>query len=278
MTRNTSSFAVNTYSYTLSHRAQDCIARLADRGYLEFELMMYPGHLWPADADVAARQELRRLLQSRGLKVVTLNMPNVDLNVAGAAAEMRAYTLALLRGVVELAGDLGVPGVIIGPGKPNPLFPAPKERLMGHFFAALDELLPLAARVGTSIYVENMPFSFLPDIDGLLAALDRYGDDSIGVVYDVANGYFIKEDMAAALRKSQKRLKLVHLSDTGQQVYRHDPVGLGSVPFASLPPVLREIGHDRLPMLEIISLDADRDIDASAATLTGMGWGRETRG
>jgi sugar phosphate isomerase/epimerase len=119
-----------------------------------------------------------------------------------------------------------------------------------------------------------MPFAFVPDIEGLMEMLDRHGNDNIGVVYDVANGHFIKEDLCAALRRCSKRLTLVHLSDTGQQVYRHDPVGAGDVPFAQVPPVLREIGYARLPMLEIIAPDADKDILASTDILAGLGYAR----
>jgi L-ribulose-5-phosphate 3-epimerase len=272
-----SPFAINTYSYTLGHTARATLESLASRGYAEFELMMYPGHLWPADFGQSSRQELRKFISANGLTVKTLNMPNIDLNVAGAAAEMRAYTLANLRGVVELAGDLGVPGVVIGPGKANPLFPAPTERLMGYFYAALDELEPLAQKAGTSLYVENMPFAFLPGIDALMQALDRYGNDRIGLVYDVANGHFIHEDIGAALRKCRRRLKIVHLSDTNQNVYRHDTIGIGTVDFAPIPAVLAEIGFKEKPILEIISPNADRDIDDSAAKLLAMGWGRTSR-
>jgi sugar phosphate isomerase/epimerase len=272
MSSGASQFAVNTYSYTQSHRVRDCVAALADRGYAEFELMMYPGHLWPGETDAAARRTLGRYLADRGLAVRTLNMPNVDLNVAGATAEMRAYTLGILRSIVELAGDLGASGVVLGPGKQNPLMPAPVERMLGHFFAALDQLVPLAERAGTSLYVENMPFAFLPGIDELLAALDRYGDAGVGVVYDVANGHFIGEDVPAALRRCRERLRIVHLSDTAQDVYRHAAVGLGTVDFAAVPGVLAEIGHDARPILEIIATDADRAIDESAARLSRLGW------
>jgi hypothetical protein len=64
----------------------------------------------------------------------------------------------------------------------------------------------------------------------------------------------------------------VHLSDTNRWQYRHDAVGLGTVPFAEIPPVLAEIGHDRRPILEVISHDADRDILASAQRLTEKGF------
>ncbi len=274
MNRNAPSFACNTYSYTISHGAEDCLVHLADLGFAEFELMMYPGHLWPPDCAAAQRAALRKLIERRDLRVISLNMPNIDMNVAGASAEMRRYTLDLLRQILELAGDLGVPGVVIGPGKANPLFPAPRERLQGYFFAALDELVPTAEKAGTALWVENMPFAFIPDIDGLMQTLDDYGNDEVGIVYDLANGHFVNEDLGDALRRCRKRLKLVHISDTGRQVYRHDPVGTGDVPFAQVPPVLREIGYQRLPMLEIISHDADKDILASTDRLAAMGYAR----
>jgi L-ribulose-5-phosphate 3-epimerase len=272
MNRNAPFFGCNTYSYTIGHTVEDCVTRLADFGFVEFELMMYPGHLWPPDAKAAQRTALRQLVERRGLRVVTLNMPNIDMNIAGASAEMRRYTLDLLRQIVELAGELGAPGVVIGPGKSNPLHPAPRERLEGFFFAALDELVPVARKAGTALWVENMPFAFIPDIEGLMQALDRYGNDDIGIVFDVANSHFIKEELGDALRRCRKRLKLVHLSDTNQQVYRHDPVGMGDVPFAQVPPVLHEIGYARLPMLEIIAQDADNGILASTELLAGMGY------
>jgi sugar phosphate isomerase/epimerase len=201
-------------------------------------------------------------------------MPNIDVNITAASEEMRAHSLDLLERTIVLAGDLGVPGVIIGPGKANPLFAMPRERLMGHFFRALDRLAPVAKQSGTSLYVENMSFAFLPAIDELLAALDSYGNDDLGIVYDVANAWFIHEDIAEGLRKCARRLRLVHYSDTGQSIYRHDAVGLGTVPFAVVPPVLKEIGHRGLPMLEIIAADADRAIDESVASLLALGYGQ----
>jgi L-ribulose-5-phosphate 3-epimerase len=274
MDRNTASFACNTYSYTISHGAEACLLHLADLGFTDFELMIYPGHLWPPNDETASRAALRRFVQSRSLRIVSLNMPNVDINVAGAAEQMRRYSIDLLKGIVTLAGALGVPGVVIGPGKANPLFPAPRERLIGYFFTALDELVPLAEKAGTALWVENMPFAFLPDIDGLMDALDRYSNDDIGIVYDIANGHFINEDIANALRRCRKRLKLLHLSDTGQQHYRHDAIGLGTVPFWEFPPVLAEIGYCERPVLEIISHQADEDILSSADKLAAMGYGR----
>jgi sugar phosphate isomerase/epimerase len=268
-------FAINSYSYTLDHTARAFLDKFADLGFRQFELMNYPGHLWPKHMSPEERRALRRHIEGRGLELVTLNMPNIDVNIAAASEDMRATSLDHLERILHLAGDLGAMGVVVGPGKANPLMAMPREQLIGHFYRALDRLLPVSRQTGARIIVENMPFAFLPGIDELLAALDAYGSDEIGIVYDVANAHFIKEDIAAGLRKCARagRLLLVHVSDTGQSIYRHDVVGLGTVPFALVPPVLAEIGHTRPTMLEIIAPDADAGIEASIARLVAAGYG-----
>lgn len=268
----TASFGINSYSYTIGLSADEFLTGLAARGWREFELMVYPGHLWPKAMSAGQRTALRRHAESLGARVVTLNMANIDVNIAAASDDVRALSLDHLERIVALAGDLGVPGVVIGPGKANPLYPMPRADLMGHFHRALERLVPLARKAGTRLLAENMPFAFLPRIDELMAALDTFGSAEIGVVYDVANGHFIKEDIGHGLRTAKPRLALVHLSDTGIAAYRHDAVGLGTVPFASVPPVLAEIGHTALPMLEVIAADADQHIDESARRLVAAGF------
>lgn len=264
-------FGCNTYSYIRAEHASDCVARLTERGFREFELMVHPGHLWPDMSETEAGR-LRALFVG-GVRLTTLNMPNIDLNVAAAAVEMRRHSLAMLTKVVRLAGALGAPGVVIGPGKANPLFPAPAEELIPHFFAALDALCPIAESAGTALWLENMPFAFLPGIDEIVAALDRYGNDDIGIVYDVANAHFIGEDIHRGLKRCGRRLRLVHLSDTGRRHYRHDPVGQGDVPFAAIPAMLADVGYAARPMLEIISEKGDADILDSASRLAALGFG-----
>ena len=278
MTSLSSAFAVNTYAYMQSRDAGDCIAHLAARGYRAVELMLFPGHLWPAELSPGARRDLRRAAEALGVAITTLNMPNIDINVAAAAEEMRRYSLDQLAASVELAGELGVPALLIGPGKPNPLFPLPTERMMGHFFAALDRLVPLAARHGTSIAIENLPIAFLPGADDLMDALERYGAPGIDIVYDLANAVFHREDPAWGLGRVRDRLRLIHLSDTGHEVYRHDPVGRGVVPFARIPSVLDAIGYRGPSVLEIISPTPDADIEASAAALVSLGWAPRPHG
>lgn len=269
---NAANFGCNTYSYMLTHCAEDCLARLADFGFREFELMVHPGHLWPAEFSTERRRALRALLAQHELQLPALNLPNIDINIASTTPEMRAYTLDLLAETFRLAGEVGASGVVMSPGKASPLLPAAPDVLRGHFFAALDRLCPVAGSAGTALWIENVPFSFLPAIDGIMETLASYGNNDIRIVYDVANAHFIGEDFAEGLKACRERLVLVHLSDTNREVYRHNPVGAGTVPFASVPPALMAVGYHVRPMLEIISRDPERDILASADRLSALGF------
>ncbi len=189
-------FGINSYSYTQSMSAARCVGKLAEHGVKSVELMFYQGHLWITDTK-AKLGELRHTLEQTGVTLVSLNGPNIDLNIAAATVEMREHSIALNIEYLRMAAELNARGLILGPGKPNPLFPLPLETMESHFFRALDVLLPIAERDGIELWVENMPFAFLPDADGLMASIDRYGAGTIGVVYGVANGHFIGEEPVA---------------------------------------------------------------------------------
>lgn len=273
MSNTLKNFCINTYSYTLDWAAAEAMKKISETGYGAVELMMYPGHLWPAEMSSTDRSDLRKLVADLGLEVTTINMPNIDLNIAGATLEMREYSLSILEEAVRMAGDLGAPHIIVGPGKSNPLLSPPREELISHLSAGLDRLCAVSEEVGTGLLLENMPFSFLPSAKDLKEFLDHYGNSNIGIIYDVANGHFIDEDPCAELRLLKDRVKVVHFSDTFKTVYRHDAVGLGDVDFASVSPVLKEIGYINYPVLEVISHSPDSDILMSSKKLSALGIG-----
>ncbi|TCK29210.1 sugar phosphate isomerase/epimerase [Ancylobacter aquaticus] len=269
-----SDYVINLYAYTLNRTAQEAMAELADHGFEAFELMMYPGHLWMPDMDAGARAALRKFIASRNLHIQSVNQPNIDINIAAAAPEMREHSIRMMARMVECAGEFGARQVLIGPGKVNPLMPMPRDQLIGHFYRALDQLVPLAQKAGTQVLVENMPFAFLPDAEGLLTVVEGYGSDDVGILYDLANGAFIKEDIRAALKRCGDRLKLVHLSDTGTKVYKHDPVGHGTMDFGALIEDLAAIGWTERPVLEIIGVSEQpsAEILDSIRRLEEVGW------
>jgi sugar phosphate isomerase/epimerase len=263
-------FGINTYSYTQSMSAADCLRHLADLGVTSFELMCYPGHLWITDSP-GTLADIRKVVEANGLTLQSLNSPNIDLNIGAATSEMRAFCLALNTGFLRLAEEIGAGGIILGPGKPNPLFPLPTDAMQVHFFRALDELVPLAEKWGRQIFIENMPFAYIPTAANVMETLGRYGNDGVGICYDVANGHFIGETPADEIATCASRLGLVHVSDTTRAEFRHDPVGLGDVDVKPLATAIEKAGFDKPVLLEIISSDADRDIGASIRALRDHG-------
>jgi sugar phosphate isomerase/epimerase len=151
----------------------------------------------------------------------------------------------------------------------------PRERMIAHFYRALDTLAPLARKVGTKLLIENMPFAFLPDAEGLMRVIDLYGDPGIRVIYDVANAHFIGESPVEGLKRVRERLGLVHFSDTTRQSYKHDPLGRGDVPLAGVAATMKQVGYTELPMLEIISHTPDPDIADSCRRLQQAGFGHD---
>lgn len=266
-------FGVNTYSYTLDHTAEEAAEKLAKFGYGFVEFMVYPGHFWPPDMDAASRRAFRDKMSDLGLRVTSVNMPNIDINIAAATPQMRDYSLGMLEAAIRLAGDVGAEFVIVGPGKANPLLPPSRQVLLSHLTEGLDRLIEVADDAGTEILLENMPFSFLPSIADILSFLETYETRDLGVIYDVANGHFIGADPCEEIRLLGSKLKLLHLSDTGQTAYRHDAVGLGDVDFASVPPALKDAGYSGPPVLEVIDPSPDTKCVESTEALIRLGFG-----
>ncbi|MSO93321.1 MAG: sugar phosphate isomerase/epimerase [Rhodospirillales bacterium] len=263
---------VNTYSYTYSHRALDCLLHLKALGYRAFEILSTPPHFWPPALDGQARLDIPRALREEGLRILSFNHPSLDHNLVSPMPEMRRYTVERFLEFIRLAGEWGVPWIILVPGRVSPLFPAPRPWLEEWFGEGMRTLAEAAKQAGVQLLIENVPTAWLPKADEVAAMLDALAIPELGVCYDVANAAFIGEDPAAGLKRLGSRVRVVHLSDTGRDRWRHDPVGRGSVDFRAFAAALRDIGYKGPSMLEIVSPTPDVDIPESHGRLVPLGW------
>ena len=207
-----------------------------------------------------------------GLTVETINLPSLDQNLASASTEMRDYTVRLFERLIAIAETIGATGVIVVTGRVNPLIPPARPDLEGWFADAFERVLRAAERTGVHLLLENIPMGVYPRADQLIGFAEHIGSPLVGVCYDIANAHFIGEDTAEGLGQVQPRLGIVHLSDTGRQTWRHDPVGQGSCDFAAFGAKLREIGYSRTSMLEIVSEQPIEGIVASHRKIAQLGW------
>ena len=256
--------ALNTYGYIWSHPVETFIDTFSKAGYSQFELMVQPGHL---DNVLSSKQveTVRAMLASGEVTACSLNMPTLDTNMISAFPEMRAYTISVLKRNIILAAHLRIPAVVTGPGRLNPLSPAPLQLVRDWLDQAFDSICPVARENGVTLAVENLPMAALPLAEDILQFVTRRNDPCLGICYDVANAHYAGEDPADGLRTLAGRLSLVHFSDTTRQAWRHDAVGQGDVKFGRAREALDEIGYSGPLVLEIIGGDpvaAVRDSDA----------------
>jgi sugar phosphate isomerase/epimerase len=159
----------------------------------------------------------------------------------------------------------------------NSLINPPVKWMRDWFVEGTKELVAHAKGSGTEIILENVPFTFLPTAKDMLDVANDI-DASVGINFDVCNSAYIKEDPAAAIRMLGSRVKNVHISDSGYEVFKHDRLGTGMVQPAPAAAALRDIGYTGLTVLEIITdaaqpgTDPDGDLAASHDILAQHGW------
>lgn len=179
---------------------------------------------------------------------------------------------------IDLAADIGTETVVVVPGRMSPLFPPPADRRTTWVGDGVAKLLPRAEDRGVTLAIENVPFAAFPDKDALERFVRGFTSKAIGICYDAANAHFIKEDPAAGIRQLADLLRVVHLSDTDQVNWRHDPVGRGTVPFAAVAQAMNDIDFKGACTLEIIGPDPDAAILSSHRALEPLGFAKAGAG
>jgi L-ribulose-5-phosphate 3-epimerase len=263
---------INTYGYIWSTPLADCLRRLAELGYREFEPVINPPHLALDEGDRAWRRRLASAMRADGIVVRSVNLPSLDANLASSMRRMRDYSVGVFRAAIELAADLGASNLITVPGRVNPLLAPPMAQRIAWMRESLEQLIPHAEAHGISLALENVPFASFPDADSLLTFVRGMASPTLSICYDVANAHFIGESPAAGLRLVRDLLNVVHCSDTTRSAWRHAEVGAGDVPFAEVHAALDEIGFQGPCMLEIIDTRPEEAILRSHRALAGFGF------
>jgi L-ribulose-5-phosphate 3-epimerase len=262
---------VNTMSFMWRYSAREALEALARQGYRRFELMAQPPHLDPM-MDRAQVVEFARFLRDAQLTVETINLPSLDQNLASASPQMRDYSVRLFERLIAIAEAIGAKAIITVTGRVNPLIPPPRQDLEAWFGEAFERVLGTAERSGVELWLENIPMGVYARAEQLIELADHIGSARVGICYDIANAHFIGEDPVAGLEEVRSRIKIVHLSDTRRDAWRHDPVGQGDCDFAGFGNKLQEMGYGGTSMLEIVADPPIENIVESHRKLAAWGW------
>jgi len=257
----------------------EALKHLHVMGYRNFEMLFFPPHCWPAEMAKADRAAYKSWLNGEGGRVTSICYPLLDNNPNSTDKIMRDYTLDRYREAIDLAAEWECPYVVAIPGPVNSLINAPVPWMVDWFVEGMKSLVAHAKGTGVKILLENVPFTYLPTAQDMIDTAKSIGPE-VGVNFDVCNSAYIKENVGDAIRLLGDLVDNIHISDSGYGDFKHDRLGTGIVDPAPVYQALRDIGYDKLTVLEIIAdanlpgTDPDGDIKASQAILVEHGWAR----
>jgi sugar phosphate isomerase/epimerase len=267
----TRELGASTFAFAWQETALEALRRLRALGLDGFDLILAPGHCWPAELSAADRSRLASTLAAEGIRVDSVNFPALDLNLASCVADVREYSVGRYREALLLGAELGARGVVAVPGRVSPLIGPPPDETERWLAESVAELLAAAEETGTSLFLELHPQTPIPTVDALDRFVAGLDDPRLRVAYDVANAEFVSEHHGQALRRLAPRLGQVHLSDASATRWAHDRIGLGTVDFATVFQTLDEIAFDGACILEVVTPTPVPDIVASLEALASVG-------
>jgi sugar phosphate isomerase/epimerase len=239
-----------TYSWLWDFPLEHAVRRLAALGFSYFELMSTPPHCWPRGWSAADRTAFRSLVESCGLRLVSVNPTFLDINLASPNPGMREESVRQLRETIQLAHDIGAEIVVAPAGRKHALIAPDPEHLWGLVREGLERLLPECERLGVTFGLENA-YTVIDRAD-LMARMCRELDHPrLKLVYDVANATMV-ESPVEGLDTVAKNLALLHVSDTSRALWGHDRVGTGIIDFAAVADTARRIGYAGPTIMEIV--------------------------
>lgn len=260
-----------TYSWLWDRPLEDAVHRIADMGFTYFELMSHVPHCWPRGWSSAERATFRRLYESRGLRLTSVNPTFLDLNMASPNPGIRQETITQLRETIELAHDLGAEIVVAIAGRKHALIAPDQSYLWELVKSGLESLLPDCQRLGVTFGLENA-YTVIDRAELMVQMCRELSHPKLKLVYDVANATMVESPLDG-LELVVKDLALIHVSDTDDKIWGHDRIGTGVIDFGAVTEKVRKIGYTGPTIMEIVDRGTpDESNRVSLEKLRAFGW------
>jgi sugar phosphate isomerase/epimerase len=262
----------HTFGFVWNCRAEEAIEQIGEAGFRHVQLMATPPHYDPWTEDAGLAKRLRKILDRHGLSLLALDLASSDINLASPSADVVDFAVDAYARTIDRAAELGAKWICVASGRRHALLEKTNDRLMETFRPAFARIHAKAQQRGIDIILENHPQGLLADAATIARFLDEGGYSSIQVVYDVANAFAIGEDPVAGFETLWSRLGIVHLSDSPQGQWRHDPIGTGAIDFSAIAAFLGAKNFNGAIVLEILSNTPLRGLTDGVAALRARGF------
>ena len=242
---------------------EESLRQIAACGYSGVEIMADVPHAYPPHMDPRRRKAVVDLCRELRLAITNLNAftliaqgdtwhPSWIEPDPAARARRIEHTL----GALQLARDLGAPGISLEPGGPLPEG-MDRTAAMALYRDGLKAVLPAAAQCGVDLLVEPEPHLLIErpeEFEELLAGLSH---PRMGLNFDIGHFYCVGVDPAAAARRLAPHIRHVHLEDiAASREHRHLVPGRGTIPLKSVLDALADVGYTGWITVELYPYEA----------------------
>jgi sugar phosphate isomerase/epimerase len=242
---------------------EESLRQIAACGYSGVEIMADVPHAYPPHMDPRRRKAVVDLCRELRLAITNLNAftlfaqgdtwhPSWIEPDPAARARRIEHTL----GALQLARDLGAPGISLEPGGPLPEG-MDRTAAMALYRDGLKAVLPAAAQCGVDLLVEPEPHLLIErpeEFEELLAGLSH---PRLGLNFDIGHFYCVGVDPAAAARRLAPHIRHVHLEDiAASREHRHLVPGRGTIPLKSVLDALADVGYTGWITVELYPYEA----------------------
>jgi fructoselysine 3-epimerase len=263
-------YAFNTWAYSSfpawlpAYTLDEAIRRLAGIGYDGVEIGCAAPHAWPAYLSAERRRELRRLLDSSGLQVVSLLATpggGPGFNPASPCAEERNATIRYYQEVTDLAFDLGSRKVIYIAGWQ--IFGTTRQEAWSRSRDCLDRIAAYAGQKDITIVVEPTAAAtnLIESADDAIELMRSVEHSNVKLMFDTLHALYRDELPADYARAMGGDLVHVHVSDKDRLL-----PGEGQVDWVGLMQVLRECCFGGFITMEVGLDSRSADPDRIART------------
>ncbi len=267
---------VTQSAYLWDYSLKESIRKLASMGFKYIGLMSAPPHIWPRAFNKQKRKVLRELVDSLGVKLLSLNPTYLDLNLASSNPGIREETVKQIKEQIDLAHDLGASIMEIVGGKRHPMLPPPFRMVWERYAKeSIAECVGHAEKHKIILGLENVPSLFIERAYQIKRVIEEINSPYLRAVFDVANAKIVEPfiPLVDEIEEIKEFLVHVHLSDTDSKTWTHDPVGTKEVDFRSVGKKLKEIDFKGVSIIELTyPQDPEGGLISSKEKLLKWGW------
>lgn len=205
----------------------------------------------PADRSAEERRRLSRDLDRAGLPPWALLC--TPLGLTDFNDGVRSFHIARAKRVLDLAGELGAPSMMLCPGEyvfQGELLP--REWEWARLVDAVRQIGEHAAEKRIQIAVELLPFpfAFVNSLDSMLRLLDEVALPEVTAAIDISH-LWLRRIEPSEIARLGGRIGQVHIADCDGVRHGDLPAGTGTTPFVPYLTALRDAGYEGTASVEL---------------------------